>query len=270
MSTASAAALPARPRPLRAVGLIARGVFLETIRRKEFYVLLLLAALYAVATLVVALVGIENAATATFLLNFGMAFAWIASHILVLLTAARQIPNELETRALYPLLAKPVLRTHYLLGKLAAASISGFLTLLVLLVLAWLPVPKLQSYDSALLLQYIVLGALSLNLLASLALLLSLFLPKGVNLVLLAVLFFGGDNMIGFVRAHASTGPLESLARWITFYIPDFSLLNLTTRYTDGMSALPPGELLGLLVYGIVFSAAALCLAALRFRRRAL
>jgi len=262
----SPGALPAT----RALSLVARGVFLETIRRKEFYVLLLLTALFALAVLVVGLVGIENAATATFLLNLGMTVACAAAHILVLLTAARQIPNELETRSLYPLLAKPLERSHFVLGKWLAATLTGIAGLAVLLALAWIPAPKAQTCSLPLLLQTVMLQAVSLAMMAALATTLSLVLPRGVNLALLGLLYAASDKLAGLIRTVAAGRSAQSAVDWVCYYIPDFNSLNLITRYTDGVGPLPPGEFLGLIVYGAVFAALSLWAAILIFNRRAL
>lgn len=251
----------------RAVPLIMRGVYIEMVRRREFYVLLLLMALFVFGVIVVNLVGIENAATATFLLNLGMSFSCIAVHILVLLTAARQLPSEMETRSLYPLLAKPLLRSQYILGKWLAVAATGFAVLILLLLCAWIPVPKLQSYNSTLLEQMVVLQGVSLAMIAALALLFSLFLPKGVNIALTVLLYLGGDRIAGLIRSQAGK---HGFVNWISYYIPNFADLNLVTRYTDGVSAVPNGEFFQLLLYGVLCTIVALSLAMVIFQRRPL
>ena len=61
-----------------------------------------------------------------------------------------------------------------------------------------------------------------------------------------------------------------NLAGWCAAYLPDFSKLNLITRYTDGIAPLAPGEFLGLFAYGVLFTLAALSVAIWRFRSRSL
>lgn len=251
----------------RAVALIVRGVSLEILRRKEFYVLLLLAGLYALGVVVVNVVGVENAATATFLLNLGLSFACLAAHMLVLLTASRQIPDEMETRSLYPLLAKPVLRSQYILGKWVAVWAGGGVALLVLLAAAWAPTPKMQQFSGALLFQVIILQFVSLAMTASLALLLSLFTPKAVNVVLVALVYLAGDRLASLIRSRAAG---RGVVEWLTYYIPSFTDLNLVTRYTDGIGALGAVEFLGLMLYGAICAVAALALATVVFDRRPL
>jgi len=251
----------------RAVGLILRGVLLEILRRKEFYVLLLLMGLFALGVIVVSVVGIENPATATFLLNLGLSFGAVAAHLLVLITAARQIPNELETRSLYPLLAKPLSRSHYVLGKWAAATAAGIVALIFLFIMAWAPVPKLQSFDVLLLIQAVALQVVSLALLSALAILSSLILPRGVVIVGLALLYLGGERFAALLRAQAGG---NRAVDWMTGYIPNFGNLSLLTRYTDGIGPLGGGEFVGLVIYGALLTVLALSLAVVLFQRRTL
>lgn len=254
----------------RAIALVGRGVFIETVRRNEFYALLILTGLLAVGAAVAAVVGVENASTATFLLNLGMMFAAVSAHFLAILTAARQVPGEIETRQIYPLLAKPLARSHYIIGKWAASAGAGVFSLAVLMALAWGIAPKRESFDAALLLQALALLAVSIGALAAVAMLLSLVAPKGINLVLCAFLFLAGDTAAGFLSARAAGGPLHEAARWVGGYIPDFGDFNLVTRYTDGIGALGAGEFLGLAAYGAIIIAASLAAATAIFDRRAL
>ncbi len=269
-SAAAAPALALRVNARRAFYLVARGVILETLRRKEFYVLLILAAMFAAAMFVVNTIGIENAATSTLLINLGMSFAWLSAHILTLLAAARQVPNEIESRQIHPLLAKPLDRSTYLLGKWAATSFAGAAALGFLFLISYFPVPRMQTFSAALLVQTLALHVVSLALLAALALLGSLVLPRGVNLALMAMLWMGGDKAAQLLRNHALGGPFEDAARWAAEYIPNFARLNLITRYTDGVGPLAAGEFIGLALHGALFCAVTLLAAWAVFRRRPL
>lgn len=250
--------------------LIGRGVFLETLRRKDLYVLIILCLLYVVGILVVNLVGVENPETANFLQNLGMSLAWFFAHILTLLNASRQIPDDLENRTIYPLLAKPLERSQYILGKWEAVSLSGILSLLLFLFFGWLLVPGQMGNSFILLIQTTILYILSLALFSALGLFLSLIVPKSVNIILLAILVFMGGNLFDLIRAYAQNAPFGGILTWFICYIPDFSLFNLTTRYTDGIGPLSFFEFSGLIFYGMVMTAVLLYAAVKIFKRRQL
>ena len=254
----------------RAIALLVRAVLLETLRRKDFYVLFLLTALFSISMLVVNLIGIENDSTATMLLNLGMSFSWFAAHILTLLTAARQIPGEIESRQMYPLLAKPVRRGEYLAAKWLGATLAGAAALLFLFLISYLPVPRLQTVSGGLLAQLLVLEVVSIAVLAALALLGSLIFPQGVNVTLIALLWLTGARATQFALARAADGPLEGLLRWFAGYLPDFSRLNLITRYTDGIGPLDAGTLFRLILLGALWVAISLAAAGWIFQRRPL
>ena len=116
----------------------------------------------------------------------------------------------------------------------------------------------------------VVLLVVSLALIAALAFLGSLVLPKAVNVVLLILLLVVGNKLITFVRARTLDTSYEKAAEWFSAYLPNFSHLNLTTRYTDGIGPLASAEFLGLVFYGAVFIAVSLLLGILVFNRRSL
>ena len=201
--------------PASPIALIAWGVYLETIRRKDFYVLAILVGIFALGVTIARFVGIENAATATFLLNLGITFAFLSATILTLLTSARHVPDEMEARTLYPLLAKPLTRFEYLTGKWIACTGVGVVSMLALFLVAYLPVPKKDDFDTLLLGQALLLKALSLGMLAALGILFSLFAPKPVTIVLLALLYAVGTTAGNFLKANVLGGPLEKPVAWI-------------------------------------------------------
>ena len=249
--------------------LIARAVFLELARKRDLYVAVLLMALFAGGAFITRVVGVEKPAVGTFLLNLGLSLAYYAAHILTLLLAAGQLPNEIENRTLYPLLAKPVSRGTVLLGKWLACSLAGCGTFFALAIIGWIAAPKMESYDATMLLQTVLLIPFSIALLAALSILFSLVWTKGVSFVLLGVLFFAGDKIFGFA-SRAAPVVLRSWIDAFSHVLPDFSKLNLITRYTDGIGPLPFFQEAGLILYATMLATACLILANQRFSRRPL
>lgn len=243
------------------VGLVLRAVLLEMLRRREFYVLLLLMGLFLIGALVVRFVGVENASTATFLMNLGLTVATFSAKLLTLLTAARQFPDELEQRTLYPLLAKPLTRGEYLVGKWAAAALTGSIVLLLLLLLAWAPVPQLESYSAGTFIQMLLLQVLSLGMISAFAILLSLFVPKLLTVVLLAVWITLGGNLLELIKSRFGNHTAGAAIRWMTGYLPDFSHIDLVLRYTDGLPPLSLPQFVARAVYAVVFTIFGLALA---------
>lgn len=258
------------PSALDSLYLVGKSTILELLRRKDFYVLFILMAIYVAGVLVVALVGIENPSTAAYIMNFGITMAFYAAHILALILVVKQIPDEIENRTLYPLLSKPLSRTLLIIGKWGACAIGGFVSFLVLFLMGWVPTPKLDAYSFGLLTQAVILTFVSLSVLTSIGMLLSTFMPKGVNLVLTGLIFFFGAKVAGFIRAHSMESGLENIVRWASAYVPDFSIFNLMTRYTDGIGPLAIGEFFAIILVGASFTAFCLVISIFIFNRKPL
>jgi ABC-type transport system involved in multi-copper enzyme maturation permease subunit len=249
---------------------LTRAIFLEAIRRREFYVLLLFMGLYLIGALIVRVVGVADAATAAFVLNLGLTLAFFLGHLMTLLLSVRAIPEEIETRTIYPLLAKPLARHHYLVAKWFAAWLTGCFTCLVLLLLGWAPAPHPGTLDLGTFLQAVLLQVTSLAMLAAVGVLLSIFWPKSVNLVVLLVLLLAGHRLIVAVRGHLPSQWWANAVDWCLRYVPDFGILNLIDRYTDGVGPLGATDVALRIVYAAIVTVTALAWGCYAFHRRGL
>lgn len=90
-------------------------VIKELYRRKDFYVLFILTVLIC---LIMGSVRVFNdGRIARYLKEICLLLVWISSLLIAITSTARQIPVEREQRTLLPLLAKPLTRTQFVLGK---------------------------------------------------------------------------------------------------------------------------------------------------------
>ena len=256
--------------PFQAIAILSRGVFIELLRKKDVYVLAIFMGLFAVGVLAANIVGIDNPSTGTFFLNLGLSMVYIFSHIVSLLLAFNQIPREIEHRSIYPLLARPLHRPVYIIGKWFACTLCGVVTYFVLLAIGWLPVPKMESYVAASMAQMIILHVVSLATISALAIAASLFVARGINLVLLGAWFIFGGKLVLFLQGRLMGSSAQGVVNWMLGYLPAFDKLNLVTRYTDGVAALSGGDFVGLLLYGGLFTASALAAGVIVFSRRSL
>ena len=104
-------------------------VIKELYRRKDFYVLFVLTALI---TLVLGSVSFFNdAKIVRYLKEVCLLLIWISSLVIAIGTAARQIPAERENRTIFPLLAKPVTRGQFIMGKFLGCWLACGVALLV-------------------------------------------------------------------------------------------------------------------------------------------
>ncbi|MCC6546867.1 ABC transporter permease subunit [Candidatus Sumerlaeota bacterium] len=252
------------------VSLVAWSVFIEALRRKDFYVLLIMGALFAAGVIIARVSGTMTEATGVFLLNLGMSISFLFAAILAAVMSVRMMPGELEQRTIHPLLAKPVSRAQVIFGKWIATSASSSAAMLVLFLIVYLPVPKNGSLSFFLLLQAIILKIVALGLLGAIGMLFSLIMPRALNLVLLAFIYTLSGTVSTFLRAKAMRSSLQDVWLWLIRYIPNFDLMDLTKRFTDGAPPLAGPQFIGILAYGIVATIFALAISCRIFERKAL
>src|SRR5690606_19496912 len=122
--------------PLRSIWLIARSVLIEAVRRKEVYAVVLISLLLIGALMTVDFFRLEG--ITKFYSEAALKVMSAATALTVIVLAARQLPREFEARTIYPLLAKPVGRVTFLLGKLlgillaAAFCLGMFMTVYII------------------------------------------------------------------------------------------------------------------------------------------
>lgn len=94
---------------------LAGVVIKELYRRKDFYVLFVLT---AVLTLGAGSVNFfHDDKIVRYVKDICLLLIWVSALVIAIITAARQIPAERESRTIFPLLAKPVSRGQVLAGK---------------------------------------------------------------------------------------------------------------------------------------------------------
>jgi len=253
-------------RPRSPVYLVAWASVLEILRRKDVDVLFILVGIYLVFVLASRIVGIGSVEAARFLLNLGITTAFSLSAVLAAMSAARQLTREWEDRTIYPLLAKPVSRFEVILGKWLAVTAVGSAVMVILSMITLLAVPSYAGPSLVMFGQALVAQALALSILSGIVLLASVWLPQGVAIVLGLGLYCCSGFLAGFLTARLG----GRVFTWLAGYIPNFTMLDLAQRFTDGGPPLGMLPMLGILAYGVFVSAVFLIAAAWGFERKAL
>ncbi len=100
---------------MNTVWALAKVVVLEMVRRKDFYVLFILTVLLTGTAGSVNL--FNDPGIVRYLKELCLLLIWASGLVIAITCTARQIPAERESRTIFPLLAKPVTRWQFLLGK---------------------------------------------------------------------------------------------------------------------------------------------------------
>ena len=284
----------------RVILAIGRNTFTELVRQKVFYFLLIFALLVIGNSAFMAKLSFQE--QFQMLKDISLGAMSVFSSIIAILATANFLPKDIEDRTIYPILAKPVPRFCYLLGKLLGiltllAAAVGLMTILFLAVL-WLRETQViaetrvqlqaaspedlaqalkEVYSSTFninLLPGIIVIFLKSALLASLTLFLSTFATSSIFAILMAAALY----FIGHLQATAREYWLAGLdvhwwsrllAAFVSLVFPDLQAFNLTDDIIAG-AAVPLGLFIGTAGLGLLYIAVYFSLAALVFSGREL
>ena len=284
----------------RVILAIGRNTFTELVRQKVFYFLLIFALLVIGNSAFMAKLSFQE--QFQMLKDISLGAMSVFSSIIAILATANFLPKDIEDRTIYTILAKPVPRFCYLLGKLLGiltllAAAVGLMTILFLAVL-WLRETQViaetrvqlqaaspedlaqalkEVYSSTFninLLPGIIVIFLKSALLASLTLFLSTFATSSIFAILMAAALY----FIGHLQATAREYWLAGLdvhwwsrllAAFVSLVFPDLQAFNLTDDIIAG-AAVPLGLFIGTAGLGLLYFAVYFSLAALVFSGREL
>lgn len=246
-------------------------VIKELYRRKDFYVLFIL------TVLVTGLAGsvnfFDDDRIVRYLKELSLSLIWLASIIIAITTAARQIPAERESRTIFPLLAKPVTRADMMLGKFLGCWLACGLALIVFYFFFGAVVATkgaslhVETYLQAAWLHWMLLAVVvAMTLLGSL---LFSSVPANATICLVVV---AGLMLMGLHLRQVSISqpePVRSLLLGIYYSAPQLGFFDTRARLIHNWG-LEWGPLVLASLYAWAYTAFFLLAAWLSFRRRAL
>ncbi len=235
---------------------LARVVLMEMIRRKDFYILLILLAAFTLGLTTLNSFGAE--AGSRYIMDLGLLMIWIFTIILAVTLTGRQLPSEEQTGTIYPLLAKPVSRLELIMGKwlgswlaVVVASIVFYLLLILLLL------GRGETVDAGALFQSWVMHAVLLGVVASITLALSVRMSYGAtattSFVVQTAIFLIIPRIpvvITYAKGFRRTGLLL-----IYYALPHFELFDMRIRLIHGWGIIPWTVFAMVIAYGLVVTA---------------
>lgn len=256
---------------VRAWKSLARGVLLESLRRKDLWVIAILGFLIVGASGALGFFGIEG--LETFAKDLSVTVLGAFSTIVAVITSTRLLPEEIRQKTLYPLLARPISRLDLLIGKFIGATLVTWIAFLLLALLTGLALAMFHVPYEAVMGQYLLLKMLGLAVVCAVGLMLSAFMTPQAAATMGFVLAFGSSMFVrAFTIAYGTAGPgMQWVFKFLNAIIPQFSLFDLGGRVANqGWGPAPLWVVGALIAYATVYSAAMLMLAWGRFRSRAL
>jgi ABC-type transport system involved in multi-copper enzyme maturation permease subunit len=255
---------------VRAISAVATLAILDAVRRKDLYVMAILCGLLIAAGWLLSQVGVWG--LQTFIKDVTFMAVNYCTILLCIMLAARQVPEEISRRTLYPLLARPIGRGELLLGKFLGTLAMSWVALLMAAGVALLSLVTLRCPLGPVVVQWLILRGLSLAPIAALSLCLSLYLTPSAAVLVGALLVFGSATLAkatGLVTGDA--GSLTSTAlRALDWVMPRFDLFDLGQKAAYDWPALPATVIGAMALYALIYTVFPLTVAVVRFRRMAL
>ena len=255
---------------MRRAGVVALNTFREAVRDRVLYNLVFFALLMMAAAIAVGQisVGIEQ----TVIVSLGLSAISVIGLLISIFIGVALVSKEMDKRTLYALLAKPVRRWEFLLGKFAGLVLTlavntAVMALGLLLVMIYMKHSLERSDAVVLVAVYFIL--LKLALIVGLALLFSCFTTP-----LLAILFTVGLYIVGLYVQELRNLPVEVMSpamsaftKWLSYLLPNFENFNVMAMAAHGR-AVPGALILQNTVYTVVYGTIVLTAAAAVFSRR--
>lgn len=255
---------------LRAIGAVAHLAVLDALRRKDLYVMAILCGLMIAAGWAFAAVGLWGLETVVKDITFTAVS--LCSVLLCILLAARQVPEEISRRTLYPLLARPIGRGEMLVGKFLGTLWMSWVALLLASGVALISMAALHCPLGPVVVQYVILRAFALAPITALSICLSLYLTPAAAVLVSALLILGAPT---FARASTlvggDAGPLVAgILHLLDWVMPRMDLFDLGKKAAFDWGPVAAWVIVDMAVYAAIYTVLPLTAAVVRFRRMAL
>ena len=252
------------------VGVVARNTFREAVRDRVLYNLVFFALLMMASAILVGQVsiGIED----TVIVTLGLSAISVIGLLMAVFIGVGLVSKEMDKRTLYALLAKPVRRWEFLLGKFGGLVLTlavNTAAMAVGLFAALLYVKHPLEHADAMVLVAVYFILLKLALVVALALLFSCYTTPLLAILFTAGLYVAGlfiNEMRGF-QSDTMAPAVQTFLRWLSYLLPNFENFDVMGAAAHGR-AIPVTLILQNTAYAVLYSAIVLVAASAVFSRR--
>jgi ABC-type transport system involved in multi-copper enzyme maturation permease subunit len=249
------------------IGAIAGITFKEAKRDRVLYLLFFFAALGILGSRVLAILTVGD--RVKIIKDVGLASISIFGVLMAILIGTGLVYKEIDKKTIYTLLAKPLHRAEFILGKFLGLVLTLFVMTAAMTVIFLAIVYANTLRIETGLLVAVAYTFLELVLITAVAILFSTF-----STPILSSLFALGFTLIGhlswgleLILKKMRPGLGRTLVRGLHLVLPDLENFNFRTEVVHGLP-IPPGIYVSAFLYGVCYTAFLLGLAVLIFRRR--
>lgn len=252
---------------MRAIAIIALNTFRENVRDKIFYNLLFFAVLLIGGSVLLADLTIME--HHRIIKDMGLAAINLVGVIVAIFVGIGLVSKEIERRTVYTIMARPINRAQFVIGKYV--GLVGILLLNVLVMLAmyvtvlWLYRVPIQGA----IFQAIQLIFVELLLVTAMALLFSTFSSSTLSAVMTIGLYIVGHLTADLkeVATNSHSVAMKAIGHAVYYICPNLEMLNIKGQAAMGIAVTPSYELTAT-AYGLLYVGLLLTSACVIFQQR--
>lgn len=253
---------------MTAIWTISKMSLLENSRKQVFHVLcLLMLTVIASSTL---LTMFTEGVQIKLLKDLCMSCILFGGAAMAIALGSSGIPNDVESRTIHPLIARPITRTQYVMGKFLGTFITVSLGVFAMaLAFAFLILMFRHAPDMYLLLA-VLFTLLEVAIIGAIATTISTFATPAVTAVLTFLAYVGGTIKVGYLAGlieRSTDGATKAVYSLIYHVLPNLECFNLKTSLVHH-DPVPAAYLGQVAVYGVCYIAFVLVLGMSFFAKR--
>ncbi len=248
---------------------LARVVWLDVLRRKDFYILLILLAILLVALLSMNVFGLGG--VTAYVADIGLLLSWIFSWVLAISIGCRLLPQEESRGTIFSLLAKPVRRSELIVGKwLGAWSVVSVATAMFYVLVFGVTMLKGWTLPIGVALEAIVLHGMVIAIIIAAALMFSARLNSDAAATLTGALTATSFLLVPRIPEFVAEagGVRGGLMLFLYNLLPHFEIFDLRMRVLHNYGTISLTTFLMITAYGLLVTAIFLALAWVAYRSK--
>ena len=253
---------------MKRVWVIARTSILENSRKQVFHVLCLL--MFTVIAGSTLLSIFTEGVKLKILKDLCMTAILFGGAVLSIALGATGIPNDVENRTIYPIIARPINRAQYVVGKFLGTFLTVGMGVAAMAVVFGCLIYYYQRSFDAFLLMAMLFTLLEVAIISAAATAMSTITSPAVTAVLTFMFYLFGTVKIGYFSnlIGRDTNVITRTASKMVYHLlPNLECFNLKTALVHH-DAVPTSYLVQVAIYGVCYAGFVLLLGSAYFARR--
>jgi len=253
------------------IWVLAGNTIRSMLRKKDFYVFFILLLLLLFLLWSETFFGIQD--IVRYIKDMGYFFSCFFSVIIAIVFSARQVPDEIADKTIYPLIAKPVSRAHLLLGRYTGSLLASSLAFTLFYILyTGVVILKAGSLDPVVAVQAWIFGICSLGIVCAVSMFLSLCLTLSAAVTMSFLLYFFIMWFSTTIRKMiiSAEGIKIFFTNALYYIMPHYEFFDLRVRIAHSWEAVPVSIFTAAVMYAVIYSSMILYFCHLRLKKKIL